>query len=89
TACISPDGTCRFNSTGNPGMSTGGSGDVLTGIVVSLLAQGYSQQEACVLGTFLHGLSADLAMGHQSQESLLAGDIADNLGAAFNALRQA
>jgi NAD(P)H-hydrate epimerase len=87
TACINPEGICHFNNSGNPGMSTGGSGDVLTGIIVSLLAQGYTQQEACLLGTFLHGLSADLALDRQSQESLTAGDIADHLGSAFKALR--
>lgn len=88
TACITPEGTCAFNSTGNPGMATGGSGDVLTGIVVSLLAQGYIQEEACKLGVYLHGLSGDLALNNQSQESLLAGDIAENLGKAFNQLHK-
>jgi len=88
SACITPEGTCQFNATGNPGMATGGSGDVLTGIIVSLLAQGYTQREACVLGTCLHGLSADLLLTVQSQESLTAGDIAGNLGAAFKQLRK-
>jgi len=88
TACITPEGTCTFNSTGNPGMATGGSGDVLTGIIVSLLAQGYHQEEACKLGVYLHGLSGDLALGSQSQESLLAGDIAENIGKAFNQLHK-
>jgi len=88
TACITPEGSCSFNSTGNPGMATGGSGDVLTGIIVSLLAQGYQPEEACKLGVFLHGLSADLALKKQSQESLLASDIAENLGEAFNWLHQ-
>lgn len=87
TACISPDGCCRFNLTGNPGMATGGSGDVLTGIIVSLLAQGYTQEEACALGTCLHGLAADLTLEDESQESLVAGDITAHLGKAFNHLR--
>lgn len=86
TACISPDGSCSFNSTGNPGMATGGSGDVLTGIIVSLLAQGYMHGDACKLGVFLHGLSGDIALGSQSYESLVAGDLADNLGLAFKQL---
>jgi len=86
TACICPDGRCRFNSTGHPGMATGGSGDVLTGIIVSLLAQGYGQEEACVLGTCLHGLSAELALDTESVESLIAGDIANHLGKAFKQL---
>jgi len=86
TACITPDGLCAFNSTGNPGMATGGSGDVLTGIILSLLAQGYDPQEACKLGVYLHGLSGDLTLKDQSEESLLAGDIAENLGKAFRQL---
>jgi ADP-dependent NAD(P)H-hydrate dehydratase / NAD(P)H-hydrate epimerase len=86
TACITPEGHCSFNSTGNPGMATGGSGDVLTGIIVSLLAQGYKPEAACKLSVFLHGLSGDLALENQSQESLLASDIVENLGKAFKQL---
>ena len=88
TACITPQGCCRFNLTGNPGMATGGSGDVLTGIIVSLLSQGYTHEDACVLGTCLHGLSADLALEHESQESLTAGDITTHLGKAFQQLKK-
>jgi NAD(P)H-hydrate epimerase len=88
TACITPEGRCRFNLTGNPGMATGGSGDVLTGIIVSLLSQGYTHEDACVLGTCLHGLSADLALEHESQESLTAGDITTHLGKAFRQLKK-
>lgn len=87
TACILPDGNVHFNSTGNPGMATGGSGDVLSGIIVSLLGQGYSQTEACQLGCYLHGLAADLALETQSVESLLAGDIPSMLGRAFQYIR--
>jgi len=86
TACITPEGICRFNSTGNSGMSTGGSGDVLTGIILSLLAQGYDPEVACKLGVYLHGLSGDLALEKQSQESLLAGDLVEFLGKAFQKL---
>lgn len=86
TACICPDGRCRFNNTGHPGMATGGSGDVLTGIIVSLLAQGYDRETACVLGTCLHGLSGELALDKESEESLIAGDLAANLGKAFKHL---
>lgn len=88
TACITPEGTCSFNSTGNPGMATAGSGDVLTGIVVSLLAQGYSTETAMKLGVFLHGLSGDIALESQSQESLIAGDIITHLGEAFKLLKK-
>jgi NAD(P)H-hydrate epimerase len=78
-----PDGDVYFNSTGNPGMATGGSGDVLTGILTGLLAQGYSSKETCILGMFLHGLAGDLAAKHLSQEAMLAGDLLDHLGKAF------
>ncbi|MCX6309852.1 MAG: NAD(P)H-hydrate dehydratase, partial [Bacteroidia bacterium] len=83
TACITPEGHCSFNSTGNPGMATGGTGDVLTGIIVSLLAQGYLPGDACRLGVYLHGLSGDIAIGSQSYASLVAGDLVENLGMAF------
>ena len=87
TAIVLPDGSCWFNSTGNPGMATGGSGDVLTGILTGLLAQGYSPYEAAILGVYLHGLSGDLSLSDSSEESLLAGDIADHLGRAFAFLK--
>lgn len=78
-----PDGEIYFNNTGNAGMATGGSGDVLTGILSGLLAQGYSSKEACLMGMFLHGLAGDIAAKILSQESMIAGDIIDNLGKAF------
>lgn len=82
--CISaPDGNCFFNTTGNPGMATGGSGDVLTGIILGLLAQNYHPQEACILGVYLHGLAGDLAAQKHSQEAMIAGDIIESLGKAF------
>lgn len=87
TACINPEGICRFNSTGNPGMATGGCGDVLTGIILALLCQGYSCEESGILGSYLHGLSADLTLQKQSYESLVAGDIPNHLGKAFNTVR--
>ncbi len=86
TAITTPDGRCFFNSTGNPGMATGGSGDILTGILAGLFAQGYSPLETCILGVYLHGLAGDLAAEISGQEALIAGDIADNLGKAFQTL---
>jgi hydroxyethylthiazole kinase-like uncharacterized protein yjeF len=86
TKIVAPDGTIYFNSTGNPGMATAGSGDVLTGIIGSLLAQGYSSATAARLGVYLHGLSADLALDRESEESLMAGDIINGLGKAFRSL---
>ncbi len=87
TTILSPDGSCWFNSTGNPGMATAGSGDVLTGILTGLIAQGYTPQEAALLGVYLHGLSGDLSLAGSSEESLLSGEIADHLGMAFSSLK--
>ena len=78
-----PDGKGYFNSTGNPGMATGGTGDVLTGILTGLLAQGYSPENAAVFGIYLHGLAGDLAAIKISQEALIAGDLIQNLGKAY------
>lgn len=75
-----------FNTTGNAGMATGGSGDVLTGLITGLLAQYKNGFTAALLGVFLHGLAADLALEKQSMESLLPGDVTDTLGAAFRHL---
>ena len=87
TSITMPNGTCFFNTTGNPGMATAGSGDVLTGIILSLLAQRYSPEEAAVLGVYLHGLAGDLAAEEIGQEALIAGDIVEHLGKAFFSLR--
>lgn len=83
-----PGGKGYFNSTGNPGMAKGGSGDALTGIVTALLSQGYSSGEAALLGVYLHGLAGDLAADNLSQESMLASDLIDHLGAAFLLLEE-
>ncbi|MBM3416934.1 MAG: NAD(P)H-hydrate dehydratase [Bacteroidetes bacterium] len=76
-----------FNSTGNAGMATGGSGDILTGILTGLLAQGYSSVEAAILGVYLHGLAGDLAAKEFSMEGMVAGDIIAGLGRAFQQLQ--
>ena len=82
--CITfPDGRVFFNSTGNPGMATAGSGDVLTGIILGLLAQKYTPDEAALLGVFIHGLAGDHAANSLGQISLTAGDIINHLGSAF------
>lgn len=83
TATACPDGSCWFNTTGNPGMATGGSGDVLTGLLTGLLAQGYSPHDACLLGVYLHGLAGDLAAAEKSQPGMVAGDLVDFLGKAW------
>jgi ADP-dependent NAD(P)H-hydrate dehydratase / NAD(P)H-hydrate epimerase len=79
-----PGGKGYFNSTGNPGMAKGGSGDVLTGILTGMLSQGYSPGEAALLGVYLHGLAGDLAAETWSQESMLASDLVEHLGSAFH-----
>ncbi len=82
-----PTGDVLFNPTGNPGMATAGSGDVLTGIITSLLAQGYLPAEAAQLGVYLHGLAGDLAAEALCEESLIASDIIEYLPMAFKKLR--
>ena len=81
-----PGGKGYFNSTGNPGMAKGGSGDVLTGILTALLSQSYAPGEAALLGVYLHGLAGDLAAGAWSEESMLPSDLTDQLGAAFRSI---
>ena len=88
TSVSFPDGSVCFNTTGNPGMATAGSGDVLTGIVLGLLAQRYPAKDAAVLAVFLHGLAGDLAAGKSGYESLISGDITENLGQAFQQLKE-
>ncbi|MEN8138904.1 MAG: NAD(P)H-hydrate dehydratase [Bacteroidota bacterium] len=89
TSIFMPDGNIYFNSTGNPGLASGGSGDVLTGIITSLIAQGYSNFEACALGVYIHGRTADISLelGEESVESFSAGDIIKNIGKAFIELK--
>jgi len=86
TFIATPDGKGFFNSTGNPGMATAGSGDVLTGILTGLLAQGYSSAATAILGVYLHGSAGDIAAKQLSNEALIAGDIIETLGAAFSSL---
>jgi NAD(P)H-hydrate epimerase len=87
TSIAFPDGKVWFNSTGNPGMATGGSGDVLTGIILSLLSQGYSPQDAAVSGVFIHGMAGDFAARESCFESVIASDIIKNIGNAFTKIR--
>jgi NAD(P)H-hydrate epimerase len=71
------------NSTGNPGMATGGAGDVLTGLIAALLAQGMPAFDAAHLGAYLHGLAGDLAAAHMSQPGMIASDLPRYLGRAW------
>jgi NAD(P)H-hydrate epimerase len=83
TAIANPDGHVYFNSTGNPGMATGGTGDVLTGIITGLLAQRYNSLEAARLGVYLHGLAGDLARVDVGMPGMIASDLVNFLPAAF------
>lgn len=83
TSVATEKGLVHFNSTGNPGMATGGTGDVLTGVLTGLLAQNYSPEEAAVAGVFLHGLGGDFAADECGMTSLTASDLTDHLPAAF------
>lgn len=83
SALCHPDGKIEFCSTGNSGMATAGSGDVLTGIITALLARGYKQADACRIGMHLHGLAGDLAAKDLGKESLIASDIIQYLPKAF------
>ncbi len=86
TAVISPEGNCWFNVTGNPGMATGGCGDVLTGIILSLLAQGYDADTAAKMGVYVHGLAGDLAAREKGEIALTASDVVDYLPKAWKLL---
>lgn len=88
SATITPTREVFFNSTGNPGMATGGSGDVLTGMITSLLAQGYLPKDAAILANYLHGLAGDLAIKLTSEESLIASDIISHIGKAFKIIKK-
>ncbi|ALO16158.1 Nicotinamide nucleotide repair protein [Salinivirga cyanobacteriivorans] len=88
TAVIDVNGDVHFNSTGNPAMAKGGSGDVLTGIILGLLSSGYDPIDAARLGVFVHGRAADLALQKESEESLIATDIINHLGLAYKSIRE-
>ncbi len=83
SAIVLPDGSVHFNSTGNPGMATAGSGDVLSGIIASLLAQRYAPTEAALLGVYLHGLAGDIAAMSIHEKSITASDIVAHLSGAW------
>ena len=83
TCICMPDGSSYFNSSGNSGLAKGGSGDALTGIITGLIARGYTAPKAALIGVYLHGYAADLAVKKISKESLLATDVIDKLGKAF------
>ena len=83
TVCAAPDGRIALNSSGNPGMASGGMGDVLTGVVVSLLGQGYEPFDACRLGVYLHGAAADLVAAEKGEVGISATDVQEQLPYAY------
>lgn len=88
TQVVTPKGQVYYNLTGNAGLAKGGSGDILTGILTSLLAQGYSEKDTCILGVWLHGKAADLAAEKHSKESMLPTDVIGELGNVFKELNR-
>jgi ADP-dependent NAD(P)H-hydrate dehydratase / NAD(P)H-hydrate epimerase len=88
TDVLGPEGICYFNATGNPGMATAGSGDVLCGVILSMLAQGYTSEHAAIIGMYMHGLAGDLAAEELSPEGLIASDIIAFLPDAFRITRK-
>ena len=88
TVIASPDGEAFVNPSGNAGMASGGTGDVLTGLIASLLGQGLSAGQAACIGVYWHGLAGDLAAESFGQAGLLAGDLVDALPAAEQTIRR-
>lgn len=88
TIIAAPDGQVAINGSGNPGMASGGMGDVLTGIITALLGQGYSPWQACQLGVFVHGLAGDLVAADKGEIGMHASDVAEALPYAFKRLMQ-
>ena len=89
TSIACPDGNVFFNSTGNPGMAKGGSGDALTGVLTALLAQGYSSKDSALLGVYLHGLAGDLAANELGMDSMTATDLIAWIPHSFKKLHRA
>lgn len=83
TVICTPEGKLYFNTTGNAGMATGGTGDVLTGIITALVAQGYRLEEAAIVGIYLHGQAGDLALQNVGNIAMIASDLVDHLPQAF------
>ncbi|SHK22929.1 NAD(P)H-hydrate dehydratase [Chryseobacterium polytrichastri] len=88
TQIITPDGNVFYNITGNAGLAKGGSGDVLTGILSSLLAQGYSEEDAAVFGVWFHGKAAEFAAEKHSKEAMLPTDVINEFGNVFEELNK-
>ena len=83
TAIVRPDGKIYFNSSGCPGMATAGSGDVLTGLLLSMMAQGYPPEIASIIAVYIHGVAGEMAQAEQGEYGVTASDIAANIGKAI------
>ena len=86
TALVRPDNKVYFNSSGTPAMATPGSGDVLTGIITALMAQGYKPEISALIGPYVHGIAGEIAAENQGEYGVTAGDIAANVGRAFKTI---
>jgi NAD(P)H-hydrate epimerase len=86
TIIAAPDGSVAINGSGNPGMASGGMGDVLTGIIVSLLGQGHGCRDACCLGVFIHGYAADLVAQDKGETGMSACDVQEKLPYVYKIL---
>lgn len=89
TIVAAPDGTIAINGSGNPGMASGGMGDVLTGIIVALIGQGYSTLDACRLGVFFHGYAADLVAREKGEVGITASDVLERIPFAYKNIHKA
>jgi hydroxyethylthiazole kinase-like uncharacterized protein yjeF len=87
TILCTPNGELFINTTGNPGLAKGGSGDVLTGMLLAFFCQGYSTKDSAILGVFMHGLAADLAVVDKTEYGLLASDLIEFIPKAFKEIR--
>jgi NAD(P)H-hydrate epimerase len=87
SSIATPAGDVFFNSTGNPGMAKGGSGDVLTGMLTALLARGYAPEEAAQLGCWVHGYAGDLAMHEMGAEGIIPSDLIEKIPYSLKALQ--
>ena len=83
TVVAAPDGTATVSPTGNPGLATAGTGDVLTGVIAALIGQGLAPYDAARLGAYLHGMAGDVAAGEKGQAGLVASDLIDVLPMAI------
>lgn len=84
TALVRPDGKIFFNFSGNPGMATAGSGDLLTGLITGFMAQGYKPEVASIVGAYIHGVAGDIVAAEQGEYGMTSGDMAAAIGRAIN-----